>query len=89
MKTINKCHSGCLVTYEYKTNYEIKLSTPTIIANLLAVFVLAAFFSKSGSMTSGVKNSNSKLYEQLLGSKKGFEVITKTNVKFADVAGLD
>jgi hypothetical protein len=40
-------------------------------------------------MTSGVKNSNTKLYEQLLGSKKGFEVITKTNVRFADVAGLD
>lgn len=89
MKSINKCHSGCLVTYQYKTNYEIKLSVPQIIANLLAVFVLGAFFSKSGSMTSGVKNSNSKLYEQLLGSKKGFEVITKTNVKFADVAGLD
>ena len=62
---------------------------PIIAAHLLSVFLVAAFFSKSGSMTSGVKNSNSKLYEQLLGSKKSFEVITKTNVRFADVAGLD
>lgn len=39
-------------------------------------------------MTGGVKGG-SNVYEQLLGKKKGFEVITNTKVRFADVAGLD
>jgi AFG3 family protein len=39
-------------------------------------------------MTGGVK-SGGNVYEQLLGKKKGFEVITNTKVRFADVAGLD
>ena len=41
-------------------------------------------------MTSGVKNKGgSNIYQQLLGQKKVFDVIQKTNVRFADVAGLD
>lgn len=62
---------------------------PTLIANLISVLFIAAFFTKSTSMTSGVKNSGANIYDQLLGQKKSFEVITKTNVRFADVAGLD
>lgn len=62
---------------------------PTLIANLISVLFIAAFFTKSSSMTSGVKNSGANIYDQLLGQKKNFEIITKTNVRFADVAGLD
>jgi len=40
-------------------------------------------------MTSSTKNGSSNIYQQLLGQKKIFDVIHKTNVKFADVAGLD
>ena len=41
-------------------------------------------------MTSGVQNkSGSNIYQQLLGQKKNFDIIQKTNVRFADVAGLD
>jgi ATP-dependent metalloprotease FtsH len=41
-------------------------------------------------MTGGIKNSSSSnIYNQMLGQKKSFDVITKTNVRFADVAGLD
>jgi len=41
-------------------------------------------------MTGGVKNSSStNVMSQLMGQKKTFDVITKTNVRFADVAGLD
>jgi len=76
------------VTYEYRSNYEIKLTLPTLLANLLSVVFIAAFFSRSSSMTGGVKGG-SNVYEQLLGKKKGFEVITNTKVRFADVAGLD
>lgn len=52
---------------------------------------MAAFFTKSGSMSSGgVKGgSGSNIYQKLLGQKKAFEVIQKTNVRFEDVAGLD
>lgn len=58
------------------------------MANLVSVLFIAAFFSRSSSMTGGVK-SGGNVYEQLLGKKKGFEVITNTKVRFADVAGLD
>ena len=41
-------------------------------------------------MTSGVQNkSGSNIYQQILGQKKNFDIIQKTNVRFADVAGLD
>ena len=40
-------------------------------------------------MTSGIKKGGSNIYQQLLGQKKVFDVIHKTNVRFADVAGLD
>lgn len=58
------------------------------MANLVSVLFIAAFFSRSSSMTGGVK-SGGNIYEQLLGKKKGFEVITNSKVRFADVAGLD
>jgi AFG3 family protein len=42
-------------------------------------------------MTSGTKASSGAKngMEKLLGEKKKFDVITKTGVKFKDVAGLD
>jgi ATP-dependent Zn protease len=87
-KALARRHSESKVTYEYRSNYEIKLTLPTLLANLLSVVFIAAFFSRSSSMTGGVKGG-SNVYEQLLGKKKGFEVITNTTVRFADVAGLD
>lgn len=83
-------HSDIKVTYSYVTNYEIKLGIPTLAANLISVLFIAAFFTRSSSMTGGIKNSSSSnIYNQMLGQKKSFDVITKTNVRFADVAGLD
>lgn len=86
---LEKKHSETKITYEYMSNYEIKLGMPTLVANLISVLFVAAFFTKSTSMTSGVKSSGTGIYDQLLGQKKTFEVFTKTNVRFADVAGLD
>lgn len=78
------------VTYTYIKNYEIKLTLPTLIAEIISIIFIAAFFTRSSSMTSGVKNSSSSnMMNQLMGQKKSFDVITKTNVRFADVAGLD
>lgn len=62
---------------------------PTVIANLISIVFIASFFTRSSSMTSTRNSSSSNIYQQLLGQKKTFEVIHKTNVKFADVAGLD
>lgn len=62
---------------------------PTVIANLISIVFIASFFTRSSSMTSTRNNNSSNIYQQLLGQKKNFEVIHKTNVKFADVAGLD
>jgi AFG3 family protein len=70
------------------TNYEIKLGFPSVFANIISIIFIAAFFTKSSSMTS-TRSSGSNIYQQLLGQKKVFEVIHKTNVHFADVAGLD
>ena len=81
-------HKDIKVSYEYISNYEIKLGFPTVIANFISVLFIAAFFTRSSSMTSSTKNS-SNIYQQLLGQKKTFDVIHKTNVRFADVAGLD
>lgn len=60
-----------------------------MFANIISIIFIAAFFTKSSSMTSSTRNSSSNIYQQLLGQKKSFEVIHKTNVHFADVAGLD
>lgn len=58
--------------------------------NIIGVLLIASFFTRSSSMTSGVQNkSGSNIYQQLLGQKKNFDIIQKTNVRFADVAGLD
>jgi hypothetical protein len=66
------------------------LSLPTILINIASVIVIASFFTRSSSMTSGVRNKGgSNIYQQLLGQKKVFDVIHKTDVRFADVAGLD
>ena len=65
------------------------LSFPTIIINFISVIFIASFFTRSSSMTSGVKNNKGGIYQQLLGQKKVFDVIQKTNVRFTDVAGLD
>lgn len=62
---------------------------PTVIANLISIVFIASFFTRSSSMTSTRNSNSSNIYQQLLGQKKNFEVIHKTNVKFADVAGLD
>jgi hypothetical protein len=70
-KALARRHSESKVTYEYRSNYEIKLTLPTLLANLLSVVFIAAFFSRSSSMTGGVKGG-SNVYEQLLGKKKGF-----------------
>jgi 1,4-dihydroxy-2-naphthoyl-CoA synthase len=44
---------------------------------------MAAFFTQTGRMNTGVKGgSGSNIYQKLLGQKKAFEVIQKTNVKF-------
>ena len=85
---LKKKHKDIKVVYEYISNYEIKLGMPTILANIISVLFIAAFFTRSSSMTSGTK-SGSNMYQQLLGQKKTFDVIHKTNVRFADVAGLD
>lgn len=77
------------MAYEYLTNYEIKLGLPTVLANIVSVLFIAAFFTRSSNMTSSNRSSGSNIYQQLLGQKKSFEVIHKTNVRFADVAGLD
>jgi ATP-dependent Zn protease len=88
-KILKLKHKDIKVSYEYISNYEIKLGFPTVLANFISVLFIAAFFTRSSSMTSSTKNSSSNIYQQLLGQKKIFEVIQKTNVRFADVAGLD
>jgi ATP-dependent Zn protease len=89
-KILRQKHKGIKVVYEYVSNYEIKLGLPTVLANLISVLFIAAFFTRSSSLSSGTRNSsNSNIYQQLLGEKKVFDVIQKTNVRFADVAGLD
>lgn len=59
------------------------------MANLISVIFIAAFFTRSSNMVSSNRSSGSNIYQQLLGQKKSFEVIQKTDVRFADVAGLD
>lgn len=90
---LKKRHPNIKVTYQYKTNYEIKLNSLSIITNIISTVFIAAFFARSSSMTGGIKNSNkgsgNNLMNQLLGQKKNFQIINKTNVRFADVAGLD
>ena len=89
--TLEKRHPSTQLTYHYVTNYEIKLTKPTLIAKLISVIFLASFFTRSNSMTGGVKNNTSGagLSNQILGQKKSFDIITKTKVRFRDVAGLD
>lgn len=65
---LQKTHKSTTVTYEYIDNYEIKLSLPIIIAEIISVVFMAAFFTKTSGMNAGVKGgSGSNIYQKLLG----------------------
>lgn len=92
---LGRLHEGVKVHYKYDENYEIKLAKPVLIAQIISVLFITAFFLKTSSMgssSSGIKKNSgsaSNLAAQFLNNKKTFEVITNTGVRFRDVAGLD
>jgi len=72
-KLLEKTDEKTKVTYEYIDNYEIKMGLPIILAEIISVVFMAAFFTRTSSMGGGVKGrSSSNMLQSLLGEKKAF-----------------
>lgn len=76
--------------YEYVPNIEVSTAKYYIFFNIISTIFIAAYFLRSQSIQKVNKNKGGSNISQMLGaSKKSFEVITQTKVRFKDVAGLD
>lgn len=59
------------------------------VANIISVIFITAFFLRSSSMGKVKKGSSGMGGLNDLLSKKSFDVVTDSKVRFNDVAGLD
>lgn len=59
------------------------------VANIISVIFITAFFLRSSSMGKVKKGSSGMSGLNDLLSKKSFDVVTDSKVRFNDVAGLD